>query len=331
MRFWTYVFAALDRAMPGISAGARRLLETPRLLPIEHVLTALINALAAMAQPLVLVLDDYHRATTPAHDHGLAFLVEHAPAHFHLVVTTRADPAFPPARLRAQGRIATLHAGDLRFSTEEARRFMRETMHVVLTEDQLARLGERTEGWVAGLQLAALSLRDQTGTLDLAAEISSTPPYVAEYLIDEVLEHQPTDMQAFLLQTATLERLTGPLCDAVTGRSDSSVVLTQLMQSQLFVTPLNPERTWYRYHHLFAGVLRERLQRTESDVFARCHLRAAEWLRQHGMIDEAINHLLAAQAFDEAASLIEGTSDRLALRGEGAGLAAWVRALPREV
>jgi LuxR family transcriptional regulator, maltose regulon positive regulatory protein len=331
VRFWTYVLAALDSAQPEISSSARRLLGTPRPLPIDVVLTALVNDLAAATRPIVLVLDDYHRCATPAHDQSLAFLVEHAPATLHLVVSARSDSTFPPARLRAQGRIAALHATDLRFSAEEAGRFMRETMHLTLPAEQLARLSEQTEGWVAGLQLAALSLREQTGTLDLAADRSTTPHYVAEYLIDEVLEHQPTDIQMFLLQTATLERLAGPLCDAVTGRDDSAAVLAQLMRAQLFVTPLNPERTWYRYHHLFAGVLRERLERTEPDVLAQCHLRAAEWLREHDMIDEAIRHLIAAKALDEAATLIESESDRLVLRGEVVGLASWASALPRDV
>lgn len=333
VRFWMYLLAALDAAQPGIGTAARRMLETPRPLPIERVLTVLINELAAATAtaPIVLVLDDYHRAATPASDSGLAFLIEHAPATLRLVVATRSNPAFPCARSRAQGRIAELHAADLRFSSDEAGRFMRETMHVALPADQLARLDERTEGWVAGLQLAALSLRDQADMPDLVADMSTTPRYITEYLIDEVLEHQPEDVQAFLLQTATLERLTGPLCDAVTGRTDSAAMLARLMHAQLFVTPLDPAQTWYRYHHLFAEVLRERLQRIAPDVLAQCRGRAAAWLRQQGMIDEAIRHLIAAQAHDEAAVLIEGESDRLILHGEVAGLVAWARTLPRGV
>ncbi len=331
VRFWTYLLAALDRARPGISASARRLLQTPRQLPSEHVLTVLINDLAAMPQPLALVLDDYHRAATSAHDQGLAFLVEHAPATFHLIVAARSYAAFPQARLLAQGRIATMYAADLRFSAEEAGRFMRETMRLSLTAAQLARLGEHTEGWVAGMQLFALTLRDQVGTEDLLADRVTTPPALAEYLIDEVLAHQPADIQAFLLQTAPLERLTGPLCDAVTGRDDSAIVLARLVQAQLFVTPLNRERTWYRYHHLFASVLCERLARTEPDALALSHLRAAAWLQDHGMVDEAIRHLIAARAFDHAVTLIESQSDRLVLRGEVAGLVVWVRSLPRDI
>jgi LuxR family transcriptional regulator, maltose regulon positive regulatory protein len=331
VRFWSYALAALDGAQPGISSVARRMLATPRPLPIERVLTVLINALAGATTPIALVLDDYYRAAVPAIDQGLTFLVEHAPAALHLVVATRADPALPLARLRAQGRIAELHAADLRFSTDEAGRFMRETMHVSLPAEQLAWLDERTEGWVAGLQLAALSLRDQTNMPDLVADLSATPRYIAEYLIDEVLEHQPEDVQLFLLQTAPLERLTGPLCDAVTGRTDSAAMLAQLMRAQLFVTPLDAARTWYRYHPLFAEVLCERLQRTGLDALEQCHRRAAEWLRQEGMIGEAIRHLIAARAFIEAAPLIEGETDRLVLRGEIAGLVAEVRALPRDV
>ncbi len=257
-RFWQYTLAALDGAQPGISATARHMLELPRPAPIERMLTVLINDVAAAKTPILIVLDDYHRAATPAIDQGLIFLIEHAPAMLHLLIATRSTPAFPMARLHAQGRIAELDAADLRFSADEAGRFMRETMRVSLPPEQLAHLEERTEGWVAGLQLAALSLRNQQGVPNLVSDGAATPRYIAEYLIDEVLERQPDDIQAFLLLTSPLERLTGPLCDAVTGRNDSAAVLARLTQEQLFVTPLDAAQTWYRYHHLFAEVLRER-------------------------------------------------------------------------
>lgn len=346
VRFWSYALAALDAARPGIGDAARRLLAMPRPQAMEHVLTALINELASATAPLALVLDDYHRAASPASDAGLTFLIEHAPATLHLVVATRAEPALPLARLRAQGRVAELHVADLRFSEEDAGRFLRETMHVSLPADQLAWLEERTEGWVAGLQLAALSLRDSgdvpsfvadfsaastTSTTSTTSAMSATPRFIAEYLIDEVLEHQPEDVQSFLLQTASLERLSAPLCDVVTGRNDSAAMLARLMQAQLFVTPLDAGRTWYRYHHLFADVLRERLARSAPDVLERCHRRAADWLGRQGAYDEAIRHLIAARAFTEAATLMEGEGEQLILRGEIAGLVAWVRALPRKV
>ncbi len=330
-RFWQYTLAALDGAQPDISATARHMLELPRPAPIERMLTVLINDLAAAKTPILLVLDDYHRAATPAIDQGLVFLVEHAPAMLHLLVATRSTPAFPMARLRAQGRIAELDAADLRFSADEAGRFMRETMRVTLPPEQLAHLEERTEGWVAGLQLAALSLRNQQGVPNLATDGSATPRYIAEFLIDEVLERQPDDIQAFLLLTSPLERLTGPLCDAVTGRNDSAVLLAQLTQEQLFVTPLDAAQTWYRYHHLFAEVLRERLERRMPESVKQCHERAADWLWQHGMPDDAIRHLLAAGLFAEAAAHIEQESDRLVLHGEVAGMARWGRSLPRDV
>jgi len=294
-------------------------------------LTVLINDLAAAKTPILLVLDDYHRAATPAIDQGLVFLIEHAPAMLHLLIATRSTPAFPMARLRAQGRIAELDAADLRFSVDEANRFMRETMRVTLPPEQLAHLEERTEGWAAGLQLAALSLRNQQGILNLATDGSATPRYIAEFLIDEVLERQPDDIQAFLLLTSPLERLTGPLCDAVTGRGDSATVLARLTQEQLFVTPLDAAQTWYRYHHLFAEVLRERLERRMPEMVKQCHQRAADWLWRHSMADDAIRHLLAAELFAEAATHIERESDRLVLHGEVAGLARWGHALPREV
>ena len=330
-RFWQYTLAALDSAQPGISATARHMLELPRSAPIERMLTVLINDLAAATASILLVLDDYHRAATPAIDQGLVFLIEHAPAMLHLLIATRSTPALPMARLRAQGRIAELDAADLRFSVDEANRFMRETMRVTLPPEQLAHLEERTEGWAAGLQLAALSLRNQQGILNLATDGSATPRYIAEFLIDEVLERQPDDIQTFLLLTSPLERLTGPLCDAVTGRGDSAVVLARLTQEQLFVTPLDAAQTWYRYHHLFAEVLRERLERRMPEMVKQCHQRAADWLWQHSMADDAIRHLLAAELFAEAATHIERESDRLVLHGELAGLARWGHALPREV
>ncbi len=331
VRFWTYVLAALDGACPGSTAAAQRMLATPRPMPIENVLTTLINALAATTSPVMLVLDDYHRAATPASDAGLVFLIDHAPATLHLAISTRTEPAFALAGLRARGRIAELHAADMRFTKDDARRFLRETMHLSLSDDRLAQLDERTEGWVAGLQLAALSLREQTDIREPVADLSPTPRYIADYLIAEVLEHQPEDVQAFLLRTAPLERLTGPLCDAVTGRSDSAEMLARLMHAQLFVTPLDAGQTWYRYHQLFADVLRERLRRTAPDVWEHSHRRAAKWLREHGMTEEAIRHLLIAQAFGEAATLIEAEGERLVIRGETAGLSGWARELPRQV
>ncbi|HET8906405.1 MAG TPA: LuxR C-terminal-related transcriptional regulator [Ktedonobacterales bacterium] len=338
-RFWQYTLAAIDHAQPGISATARHLLEIPRPAPVDRMLTVLINDLATAPTPILLVLDDYHRAATPAIDQGLIFLIEHAPATLHLLVATRSTPAFSLARLRVQGRITELDAADLRFSTEEANRFMRETMRVSLPPDQLARLERRTEGWVAGLQLAALSLRNQTndqattqGSLpELDTDRVATPRYIAEYLIDEVLERQPDDVQTFLLQTAPLERLSGPLCDAVTGRDDSAAVLAYLTRAQLFVTPLDAAQTWYRYHHLFAEVLRERLHRRMPDSVNQCHQRAADWLWRHGMADDAIRHLLAAGQFVDAASRMEQQSDRLVLHGELSGLVRWVRMVPRDI
>jgi ATP/maltotriose-dependent transcriptional regulator MalT len=328
-RFWQYVLAALDSAQPGVSGAARHLLEFPRPAMTERMLTVLINELSAAHTPLLLVLDDYHRAETPAIDQGIIFLIEHAPATLHLLLAARSTPALPLARLHAQGRIAELDATDLRFTPDEAGRFMRETMRVSLRPEQLAQLEARTEGWVAGLQLAALSLRNQTDFPELAA--ATTPHYIAEYLIDEVLERQPEDIQLFLLQTAPLERLSGSLCDAVTGRNDSAVVLARLMQEQLFVTPLDATQTWYRYHHLFAEVLRERLGRRMPAQVNECHRRAAAWLWAHGLADDSIRHLLAAECYAEAADQIEQQSDRLVQHGELAGLARWVRALPREV
>ncbi|MBA3822910.1 MAG: hypothetical protein H0X24_03265 [Ktedonobacterales bacterium] len=327
MRFWRYVLNALDTAIPEVSKTARQLLATPRPPAVEHIVTLLINALATSTQSVALILDDYHRAANAANDLALTFLIEHAPATFHLVMATRATPAFPQPRLRAHGKIVDFHVADLRFTHEESGRFLRETMHLAVAPELLAQIDERTEGWVAGLQLAALSLREQPAVPD-----DLPPPrYVAEYLVEEVLNHQPEEVQSFLLQTCMLARLSGPLCDAVTGRHDSTTLLAKLMQAQLFITPLDAEHTWYRYHHLFADVLRERLARTSPGRSIACHWHAAAWLQRAGLLGEAIPHLIAAQAFDEAATLIEGEGDRLIFSGEVAGLATWMNLLPREV
>lgn len=331
VRFWTYALAALDAACPGLGAASRRLVEMPRPTSIERTLTTLINEIADVPSPILLVLDDYHRAATEESDRGLTFLVEHAPSSLHLILTTRSDPALPLPRLRAQGRLAELRAADLAFTEGDARRFLSDTMRVSVSADQLATLERRTEGWVAGLQLAALSLRAQPNDPRLIEQLAVTPRYIADYLIDEVVERQPKDVQTFLLLTSSLERLNGPLCDAVTQRNDSASLLAELMREQLFVTAVDPAQTWYRYHQLFAQVLRERLARTDPDTLAAVHRRAARWMREHQMVDQAIAHLLQAQSYDEAAALIEAESERLFLHGETAGLASWVRALPRTV
>lgn len=329
--FWRYVLAALDGIQPGINSAALRAIEMTRPAPIESMLTVIINALATATSPIVLVLDDYHRAASQANDHGLAFLFDHLPPMLHLGIATRSDPTFPLTRLRAQGRLAELNTSVLRFSNNETEQFLRETMGVSLPSEQLAQLEQQTEGWAVGLQLAALSLRDHAILPDRVAANMATPRYLAEYLLDEVLAPQPEDMQMFLLQTSPLERLTGTLCDAVTRRTDSAAILERLMRSHLFVTPLDAKRTWYRYHQIFADVLRERLQQTTPDLLEQSHRRAADWFRQQGMSGEAIRHLLAAQAFDEAAMLLESESDRLVLHGETAGLVAWGHALPSKI
>ncbi len=327
-RFWTYILATLEGAQPGISKLARQMPQIPRPQHVEGLLTALINGLALMTVPLVLVLDDYHLASMPAIDQGLTFLLDHAPATLHIIVAARAEPGLPLSRLRAQGRIAEIRTIDLRFSADEATRFLSETMRLSLPPAHLATLVKRTEGWVAGLQLAALSLREQAGGFDLPTE---APRYIAEYLVGEVLDRQNAEVRAFLLQTSMLDRLSGPLCSAVTQNPDGAAMLARLMQAQLFITPLDAGMMWFRYHHLFAAVLRERFQREDATAYRACHQRAAQWFHQATMLSEAIHHFIAAQAYDDAAQLIAEEGDRLILRGETLGLVAWVRALPREV
>jgi LuxR family transcriptional regulator, maltose regulon positive regulatory protein len=331
VRFWSYVLAALSRLQESIELIAQGMFQTPRFLSVERMLTGVVNVLMTVELPIALVLDDYHLAATPEIDQGLTFLIEHLPSTLRLFVSTRTEPGFLLPRLRAQGRIAELHATDLRFSVDEAERFMNETMHIPLSPDHMKKFVEQTEGWIAGLQLIGLALREHSVGLEFPAITSASTRYVAEYLIGEVLEHQPEDVQAFLLQTSFLDRLTGPLCDTVAKRTDSAAILTRLMQAQLFVTPIDPDLAWYRYHHLFAGILRERLQHENPNLVIECHQRAAQWFHQQNMMDEAIHHMLAIHAFEDIATLVEGEADRLVLRGDLVELVIWTSDLPREV
>ena len=327
-RFWRYMLDALDRALPGSSLQARRWLFSPRPPPLEQLLTLLINDLAAASHPVVLLLDDYHRAATPAHDHALEFLLEHAPPQVHLVIASRTELALPLHRLRAQGRIGEFHAGDLRFALADAGRFLQESMHMVVSTTQLQTLMQQSEGWIAGLQLLALALRDQVAMGETLAVHAPPLRYITEYLVAEVVEHQSPDVQQFLWQTATLERLSGPLCDAVTGRTDCAAMLQRLMEAQLFVTPLDATHQWYRYHHLFAEALRTHLERFDPVALRACHQRAAGWMQAAGMVTEAIAHWLAAAEFGAAAALIAQEADRVMSQGEMHELSQWVQAIP---
>ncbi len=330
-RFCRYLLAA---ALPllGEDGGPIRALLAQRHIAPAAVTGALVNALAARHEDLVLVLDDYHVLTEPAAHGVVAALLDHLPPPAHMVLLGRADPPLPLARLRARGELLEVRADGLRFSTDEAGAFFVETMGLRLDEAEVASLTERTEGWAAGLQLAGLSLQGRSDARAFIAAFSGSHRFVLDYLLEEVLQRQPPDVQCFLLQTAVLDRLSAELCAAVTGHAGAQALLEHLERSNLFVVPLDDERRWYRYHHLFAELLQAELRRRAPETVAELHRRAAAWLEQHGATDAAIRHALAAGDVQSAAALVERhwLSTEL-VAGEFDTALRWLDALPDAV
>lgn len=341
-RFLTYLVAALQtldlrigEGIPAkIGAGVAEWLQSPQPPPAETILTTLVNEVAAVHVQFILVLDDYHLIDSRAVDKALAFLLEHLPLQMHLVITTREDPQFPLARLRARGQLTELRAADLRFSPTEAAEFVNQAMGLQISTDDIAALEARTEGWITGLQLAALalqgslSMQDPANTSRFIQSFTGSHRFVLDYLVEEVLQRQPEPLRNFLLQTAILERLSGPLCDAVTGQAGSSVILETLERGNLFIVPLDNERRWYRYHHLLADVLRMRLMAEQHDQVSALHRRASAWHEHNGSADNAIRHALAADDFARAANLIEWVIPAMNRSRQFATLLGWLKALP---
>ncbi|MDF2627219.1 MAG: ATP-dependent transcriptional regulator [Symbiobacteriaceae bacterium] len=332
VRFWTYVAAALETVRSGAGADALSLLQaTGRSLSMEAVLMALINGMAELPDDFVLALDDCHLIRAEPIHEGLAFLVEHLPPHAHLLLIARADPPLPLARLRARGDLVEVRAKDLRFTPEEAADLLVRVQGLALSAQEMQDLTARTEGWVAGLQLAALSLQGLEDVSGFMADLMGSNRFIVDYLAEEVLQRQPADMQRFLLQTSVLDRLSGPLCDAVTGRPESQALLERLESGNLFTVALDGERRWYRYHGLFADMLKARLlQQCPDEVPGLC-VRASEWYEQQDMAVEAARAALAGGAYDRAARLIAGLGDAVMQRGEGETLRGLIESLPDEV
>ena len=331
-RFWRYVVAALDQAQPGIAGRLGPLLGPPAPCLFEGLVTALINELAAQPgrDEVLLVLDDYHLVDAgPVHE-SVAFLLENLPPGLLLVVSGRADPPLPLARLRARGQLAELRAAELRFTTEEAAALLGAAAEPVLPNTAVVALTARTEGWAAGLQLAALSLRGRTDAAGFVAAFSGSHRFVLDYLADEVLDGQPGRVRAFLLETSVLERLSGELCDAVTGGSGSQMMLHHIEQAGLFLVPLDEVRGWWRYHHLFADLLRARLEQEQPGRVQDLHRAAAAWSDEHDLGDDAVRHALAAGDAAWAAQLVERYVDALLRRSEGVTLRRWLSTLPVE-
>ena len=342
-RFWRHMVAALDRVRPGISERMAPLLGPPAPPSFEPLVTALINEVAGQPdadEALLLVLDDYHVISSqPVHE-SLGFLLEHRPPGLHLALTSRSDPPLALARLRARGQLTELRAADLRFTPGEAAALLQQVAaapggarpDAPLPDAVAAALAARTEGWAAGLQLAGLSLRGQDDVDGFVAAFTGSHRYVLDYLAEEVLEQQDEQVREFLLQTSVLERLSGELCDAVTGRPGSQALLEQTERAGLFVVPLDEVRGWWRYHHLFADLLRARLQAGQPARVPGLHRNAAAWYAERGLADDAIRHAVAAGEMTWAARLIEQHYDELFyLHGEGATIHRWLSALPQEL
>ncbi len=354
-RFWSYVAAAL-RTIPGlresgVGESALVAFSAPQPPATEAVLTGLINEIAATAEPLCLILDDYHLiAARPVHD-GLAFLIDHLPAPVHLVIASRADPPLPLALWRGRGQVTEVRAADLRFTPEEAAAFLHQATGLKFSEEDVVALERRTEGWITGLQLAALSMRDREDVSGFIQAFTGSNRYVLDYLTEEVLQRQPDPVQAFLLQTSILERLCGDLCDAVlqnqptresTGEPtqstdlptcrfvDSQEILEYLESANLFIVPLDEERRWYHYHRLFADLLRARVEEAQPRRVAELHRRASAWFEERGMVEEAVTHAVAGEDLARVGMLIERHGLPTLMRGELITLLRWIAALPEE-
>ena len=329
-RFITYVIAAMRNINENIGGTATAMLQSPQPPPDELMLTSLVNEISVVTQPFILALDDYHVIHTPTIHKQLAFLLEHQPNTLHLVITTREDPLLPVSRLRARNQVLEIRQDELRFTLEEIAKFLKNVMGLDLSHDEISALERRTEGWIAGLQLAALSMRGRDDLAGFIQAFTGSSRFILDYLIEEVFEGQTPDVKDFLLKTSILERLSAHLCDAVIERSVSREMLEALEQANLFIVPLDQSREWYRYHRLFADLLRHRL-RTSSIPESELHQEASQWYEQNSYPADAIQHALAAKDWERAGSLILSNNSEFLKRGEVLTVIRWFQALPGEI
>lgn len=330
-RFLAYLIAAIQTRRPPLGQELLAALQSPQPPPLDHVLHSLINQLAALHTRLLLILDDYHVIDNTTIHSALAFLVDHAPPQMTLVLLSRADPPLPLARWRARHELLELRAAALRFSIDDARLFLNQTMELDLAADAIQALERRTEGWIAGLQLAALAMQTQPGDKSaFVRHFTGSQRFILDYLMEEVLSRQPAPVRRFLLHTSILHRLSGALCDAVTGGADGQTRLEQLERANLFIIPLDQSAGWYRYHHLFADLLQARLLAEAPGVIQESRLRAAHWLAANNLAEEAVPYALAAKEYSLAADLILGPAASVTRRGEVTTLLDWYRAFPAD-
>ncbi len=330
-RFLTYLVAALQTIAGNIGAALLGVLQSPQPPSTESILTALINEITTIPDNFIFVLDDYHIIDSKPVDNALTFLLEHLPPQIHLVIATREDPDLPLARLRGRGQLTELRAADLRFTPAEAAEFLNQVMGLNLSAEDIAALETRTEGWIAGLQLAALSMQGRSNSASFIKSFTGSHHFILDYLVEEVLQQQSESVQTFLLHTSILDRLSGSLCDAVTAQDGGRGMLETLERGNLFVVPLDNQRQWYRYHHLFADVLQAHLIAAQPEQVSSLHQRASMWYEQNGLPPDAIRHALAAKDFVRAAELIERVWLTMDLNYQSATWLGWAKALPNEL
>lgn len=331
IRFLTYLITAVLNASDIEADEILSQLHSPQPPPPKAILTALISRLEDFPKHLVLVLDDYHRITVQPIHEIMAYLLDHLPSRIRLVVTSREDPPFPLARYRGRGQLGEIRADDLRFMPEEAGQFLRQMMNAELSVEQIKDLASRTEGWVDGLQLAALAMNGRQDIDRFISAFTGSHRYILDYLTDEVLSQQPEAIRNFLLQTSVLNRLSGPLCDVVTGGTTGQSFLEQIERSNLFLIPLDDERYWYRYHHLFGDMLRRHLQQTHPDIVTELHHRASIWFEQNGWMGEAIEHALIGIDHNRAAAMIDQRFED-SLKADGVlTFLRWMRTIPNDI
>ena len=330
-RFLSHLIAALQTIIENIGEELLRTFQTPQPPPSESIITVLINEIATFSKNFTLVLDDYHVIDGKPVDNALSFLLEHLPPQMHIVITTREDPELPLPKLRVRGQLTELRIADLRFTTEEAAGFLNQVMQLDLSIEDVTVLETRTEGWIAGLQLAALSMQGRKDIPGFISSFAGNDKYIADYLVEEVLQCQPEHVRNFLQQTSILDQLSGPLCDAVTGQTDGKKMLEALERGNLFVISLDDHREWYRYHRLFAGVLKQRLKDNHAEQALQLHQKASKWHEQHGLLPDAIHHALSAQDFEWAATLIEKVWPKTDRYIQSSPWLGWVKALPEKL
>jgi LuxR family maltose regulon positive regulatory protein len=329
-QFWTYLISAIRVALPDLGEDALTLLQPPQS-PTDVVVSSLLNDLHTTPKELILVLDDYHFIESKDVNEAMTFLVEQLPAHVHVVIASRSDPALPLPSLRARRELLEFRATDLRFTSDEASSYLTDEMGLTLTSHDVAALEERTEGWIAALQMAALSMQGRDDVTAFIESFAGDDRYIVDYLADEVLRRQPEQVRNFLLQTSILDRLAGPLCDAVTRQSGGKATLTKLERGNLFLVALDDRREWYRYHHLFADVLRAHLIDEQPEDVAGLHRRASAWYADNGDVSEAIRHAISGRDYERAADLVELGLPTMRQTRQEARVYEWLQSLPTDV